>query len=138
MAANNGQPQLTLKCITLQLLHEWFPETARQNINVAQAWRIISREFCGAVVTRGVCPIDCLRCKDQIVDLFRLEKAEKPAALLTWLAKDHAARWIEKRIAAEKISEQFPAMETPQQAYDRLFPIKNENNPFLEMLKDYE
>jgi hypothetical protein len=84
-----------------------------------------------------------MECKGEIVDLFRLQNATNPEALLTWLAKDHAARWIEKRIAAEKVSEQFPrqqgcrVMETPPQAYDRLFPIKNQLNPFIELLQEY-
>ncbi len=133
------------KCIDIKHIRDWVPQEARYRIDLTTAWRIIKREFCAAVVSRGVCPVVCERCREEIIDLFRLEKAEKPEALLTWLAKDHSARWIEKLIAAEKVSErgsldpQFPAMETPQQAYDGLFPTRGEEaNLFLELLKDYE
>ncbi len=127
-----------LRCVDVKQIRDWVPPEARHRINLTTAWSIIKREFCGAVVARGVCPDVCERCRGEIVDLFRLEKAGSPEALLTWLAKDHSARWIEKLIAEEKGRETFPAQGTPEQALDNLFPKREPGNLFLEMLKDYE
>ena len=129
---------LIVKSVDVKNIRDWVSPEARYRIDLTTAWGIIKREFCGAVVARGVCPIECERCRGEIVDLFRLEKAGNPEALLTWLAKDHSARWIEKLIAEEKRRENLPAQESPQQAYDGLFPKREPGNLFLEMMKDYE
>lgn len=128
------------KCVEINSIKEWVPEQDRRRIDILQAWRIIKSQFCAALVARGVCPIQCERCRAEIVDLFRLKEAQNPERLLTWLAKDHAARWIEKLIAEQKLTEQFPAQEslTPAQTYANLFPQAEPQNLFLEMLKDYE
>ncbi len=125
--------------LTLNIEHirEWVPEQTRKRVNIAKALDIIRREFCTRVYTRGVCPQDCLVCRREIIDLFRLEQAKKPEALLTWLAKDHSARWIEKLILAEDASE-FLSPETPEQEYDRLFMRgRGEQNPVEELRQQY-
>ena len=126
------------KCVDMRNLREWVTDPSRGRIALPAAWAIIRDHFCAAVVARGVCPVHCERCRKELTDLFRLEKAEKPEALLTWLAKDHSARWIEKLIALEKSSEQFPAQETDRDTYASLFPKRGDVNIFLELLKDYE
>lgn len=133
------------KCVDVKNIRDWVPMSARQRIDLTKAWGIIRDQFCAAVVARGVCPIQCERCKHELVDLFRLEKAGNPEALLTWLAKDHSARWIEKLIAAEKA---FPAQETAswlrqlhsqnEDPLESLFPKREPANFFEELRKDYE
>ena len=126
------------KCVDVKKIRDWMPDEAKKLIDVTSAWQIISRHFCGAVVARGVCPIDCERCKVEIVDLFRLGEAKSPKGLLTWLAKDHSARHIERLIAAEKEEGHFPAMES-QDEFATLFPSRRgETNPFLDLLEFYE
>lgn len=139
-------PKPLQKCVDVQHIRDWVPEAARRRVDLTKAWRIIRDQFCAAVVGRGVCPIVCERCREEIIDLFRLERAGNPEALLTWLAKDHSARWIENLIAAEKARERgsfdpvFPAQETqtPQDVYDALFPKREPVNIFLALLKDYD
>jgi hypothetical protein len=137
--SSSREPAPRLKHIAIQSIRDWVPAQDRSEIDIAQAWKIICREYCAALVSRGVCPIDCERCKVEIVDLFRLKGAKKPAALLTWLAKDHSARMIEKLIEAEKAAEQFGAMGTLQDDYDRLFPDRRAGqHTFFDVLRDYD
>lgn len=127
-----------LKCIDAKYLREWVDEKARRRINLHTAWSIIRSQYCAAVVARGVCPIDCENCREEIVSLFRLEQAENPEALLTWLAKDHSTRFIEKQIAAEKAGEQFPALESAEELYAQLFPKRGEDDLFAQLMKEYD
>jgi hypothetical protein len=130
------------KCVDVKLIRDWVSPQARVRIDLTQAWTIIKDQFCAAVYARGVCPIQCERCREQIVDLFRLEQATNPEALLTWLAKDHAAKWIEKLIAAEK-EQDFPTQETLQtqlsdeQLYHGLFPVEKAIDIYEELLRFY-
>ncbi len=128
MPTNNVLP------LSADHIKSWVPEQARGRIDIIQALHIIRRQFCSRVYLHSVCPMDCERCRVEIIDLFRLEEAEKPEALLTWLAKDHAARWIEKLIL-ESASD-FPAQEGE---YDRLrFRGATEPNLIEELKKQYE
>ena len=86
---------------------------------MAEAWGIIRDHYCVALGSQGLCPIQCERCREELVDLFRLEEAKNPAALLTWLAKDRSARMIERLIAAQKEAE-FQAMENRETAPEKL------------------
>ena len=131
---NDNIPRPTERSVTMKLLREWVPDAARGTISPYEAWRIIRAQYCRALIGRGVCPLECEQCRAEIVDMFRLERAENPARLLTWLAKDHSARMIEKLIAAEK---DFPAHETPPDPFNALFPKREPENLFLELLKDY-
>jgi hypothetical protein len=130
------------KSVDVNSIEDWVPVQARQRISTVQAWNIIRREFCAALYARGVCPIQCERCREQIVDLFRLESATSPAALLTWLAKDHSAKWIEKLIAEEKAGD-FPTQETAQaqmtdtELYHGLFLKGEHTDLYKELLKFY-
>jgi len=134
--------------VTVENIQEWVPSLDLQGLNLNQARNIVANYFCGTIMTRGACPENCPVCQDEIVDLFRLKEAKQPAALLTWLAKDHAARWIEKLIERQKAGlrpEDFPALESPsaplseQEAFDRLFPNRRgEVNLFADLEREYE
>lgn len=129
-----------LRSVDIQQIQDWVPEAARRRIDLSKAWGIIRDHFCAALVTRGVCPAQCERCREELVDLFRLDSAGSPAALLTWLAKDHSARMIERLITAQKEAE-FQAREsqdtTPQALYASLFP-KRDTDLIEELRKSYE
>jgi hypothetical protein len=130
--------------IKADFIRDWTKEKNLRGLNIAQAQAIIAEFFCGTIITRGVCPQDCPACRAEVIDLFRLEGAKKPGALLTWLAKDHAARWIEKLIERQK-AEEFPSLESPtaplseREAFDALFPKRREEgNLFVDLAKEYE
>src|SRR5689334_11044735 len=90
-----------VKCLDENFIRKWVPEPARRRINIVQAYWIIRVQYCGALVSRGVCPVDCLLCQETVVSMFDLENAKNPEALLTWIAKDMSAARIETLIEAQ-------------------------------------
>lgn len=114
-------------------LLDWVEEPLRRRVYLGDAWQIIKRHYCAALVGRGVCPGDCEKCREAIVSLFGFDGAKNPEALLTWRAKDRSAVMIERLIADEK----FPVLET-KNTLDTLFPKKRGENLFLEMAQDYD
>jgi hypothetical protein len=141
MSSNPSSPNTFKTGVSVEFIREWSQGKDLKRLNIVQVRAIIAEWFCGTIITRGVCPQDCPVCKDEVTDLFRLSEAKKPAALLVWLAKDHAAKWAERLIEAEK----FPSPESPaapqseREAFEALFPKRDrEGNIFLDLEKDYE
>ena len=128
------------KCVDVKKIRDWIPEEARRRVDITSAWTIIKNHYCAALVGRGVCPIECGNCREEIISLFGLKDAKNPEALLTWRAKDRSAVMIEELIAAQKRepANKFPAMETDPDPLASLFSQKKVgDNLFLEMDADY-
>lgn len=94
---------------------------------------IITRFYCGKLRVNGMCTGDCLRtCKPRlVVMLLDLEKGNKPGALLTWRAKNEAAKMLEQHREEERTE---PDHHTPV-IFDRLPAPENPFIGFLETLK---
>lgn len=109
--------------IDVKYLRDWVRESSRSNLDLFDAWRIIGRFYCTSLVMRSACPVECMRCRQNIVAMMRKSnQANVPPAYLTVLAKAYAAEMNEK--AAE----------------ERHLPPKGsslfETNPFEDILKD--
>jgi hypothetical protein len=138
------------KGIPADFIRLWITEQALCGLKYDQVRAVVGNYFCGTIQTRGVCPEDCQACRREVVDLFRLEEAKKPLALLIWVSKDHAAKWIEKLIEQQKRADQksaseFPALESPsapmteQDAFDSLFSKRtSEDDLFSQLVKEYD
>lgn len=85
---------------------------------------IITRFYCGKLRVNGICTGNCLTtCKPHLVAmLLDLEKGNKPGALLTWRAKNEAAKILEQHREEERhepekhqplIFDQPPSPENP-------------------------
>lgn len=111
---------------SFNMLRELAPQISGRSF--ANICSIIARFYCGRLRTNGFCSGKCLAaCKPHLaVMLFELEKGEKPLALLTWRAKNEAARAIEQQRGEERhepskrqpvIFDQAPAPENPFLAF---------------------
>ncbi len=127
------------KCVDVKHIRDWVAEPDRRRIDIVHAWTIVKNNYCAALVSRGVCPIQCETCKEPIISMFGFEGATSPAGVLTWRAKDRSAKMIEHLIAAQKEAE-FQAQESdqsPEALYASLFR-KKDIDPLEELRKFYE
>ena len=64
------------------------PREARSRVAVGVAIHIVQRTYCGRMTSKGLCTENCGDCQASLLNIFRLEDAQNPEALLTWLCKD--------------------------------------------------
>ncbi len=133
--------------ITFDLLKEWVPEKNQAGIRLYEAWKIISKYYCGTLISRGVCPQLCAACQGVVGDLFPLTGADNAEAVLTYRARSLASRHGDELLQAQRQAEQdFLAQETRHLSerdrtradYLAMFQREEEKNPFLELARQYE
>lgn len=131
-----GRRRPPAKCVDVKFLRDWVPEMARRRVDLSTAWGIIQKQYCAALVGRGVCPVECQVCREALVKIFELDKATNPEALLTWRAKEQSAIMIETLIEQD----QFPMLETEghHDPLAALFQKPSDDNLFLSLAKEYE
>ncbi len=141
---NKPKPRLTprpvQKRLSMALVLQWLPEDKRFGITPHEIYHMVGNKYCASLVNRGFCPEDCNLCELQILDCFReLDKARNAEAVASYRLKDHAARMAEMVSEQRQRQSQLPALESPQDVYNALFPDRRgEVNLFEELAKQYD
>jgi hypothetical protein len=76
--------------IDIKKLRDWFPQR-RKDLDLREAWEVITTNYCAPLTREGVCPEECEKCKLRLANMLALSEARKPAALLTFKAREEAA-----------------------------------------------
>ena len=112
--------------LPFNVLKELSPKlSGNLNLNMRS---IIARFYCGKLRVNGICTGKCLTtCKPHLTAmLLDLDKGSKPGALLTWRAKNEAAKAVEQSREEEHreplkrqpvIFDQKPAPDNPFLGY---------------------
>ena len=100
-----------------------------KNINPKVAYKIVKKNYCSRMINAGICPANCFQCDANLNEMLNLENAKKPAALLTWIAREKFAIEQEKHSASEKIIKEKSFMDVFS---------KKSDNPFLNLLAQLE
>ncbi len=112
--------------LSFKILKVLFPNTTYSHtLNISS---IITRFYCGKLRVNGICANTCLTaCKPHLAAmLLDLDKGNSPGALLTWRAKNEAAKMLEQHREEERhepdhyrpvIFDQPPAPENPFLGY---------------------
>ncbi len=77
--------------IQVTSIRNWFDP----DMDLREAWGIVSREYCIPLNRVNACPKNCGLCKERLEKMFDLSQARKPAALLTYLARRERAYAID-------------------------------------------
>jgi hypothetical protein len=103
------------------------PREARSRVAVGVAIHIVQRSYCGRMTSKGLCTENCDNCQASLLNIFRLEDAQNPEALLTWLCKAQVAS------NEEKANEHTVVIHK-----DALgIPLPTSENVFADLLKEF-